>query len=313
MALYLVSLTAEGIQVTAEGDDQAERYARADARQFRADWDFQQADAELVTEAGEEPAEDADDASLEVSLTEAADDSDDVWTFSATFELNVEAESTDHAIASAKALLKGQPAPAPVIIPVANSHCHACGAKYQDEALHKKCHVCGTIHWLNPRPVAVLLQPVHDGVRRGVLIGLRGIEPQKNTWGLTGGFMETSDDGAEHGMVREYGEETRFQNVSPAQVGPYCDDPQVQLMFSGGSGDLDKPFTRQILTFGYSKRAIPIDALADFVPDDETLAIDVAWEPRELSFPLHTRALQLFFERYQDQVDWSAAFERNAA
>jgi ADP-ribose pyrophosphatase YjhB (NUDIX family) len=125
------------------------------------------------------------------------------------------------------------------------------------------------------------------------LVGLRGEEPQANFWGLIGGFGETSDDGAEAGMKREKDEETRLKN-----------DPEVRLMFSGGSGPIDQPHLRQWLIFGYAKRPIHVDALDAFVPDAETLALEVAYEPRELAFDLHTRALAEFFETYQHEVDW---------
>lgn len=179
-------------------------------------------------------------------------------------------------------------------IAVPHSHCHACGARHVDTGWPKTCANCGLTMWINPLPVAVLLQPVTDGSRRGVLIGLRGFEPQRGCWGLIGGFGETSDDGAEAGMKREKDEETRLKN-----------DPEVRLMFSGGSGPIDKPHLRQWLIFGHSKRPIHTDALASFEPDDETLALEVAWEPCELAFPLHTRALAEFFETYQHEVDWN--------
>lgn len=177
--------------------------------------------------------------------------------------------------------------------PIPHSHCHACGARHTQNDWPKTCPECREQIWINPMPVAALLQPVIDKGRRGVLIGLRGIEPQRNHWGLIGGFGETSDDGAEAGMKREKTEETRLKN-----------DPEVRLMFSGGSGPLDQPHKRQWLIFGYAKRPISADAISGFKPDEETLALEIAFEPRELAFPLHTRALSEFFSTYHSEVDW---------
>ena len=53
----------------------------------------------------------------------------------------------------------------------AHSHCHHCGTRYErkDEGSEwpKRCppHAggCGNLQWFNPKPIAVLIQPVVDG------------------------------------------------------------------------------------------------------------------------------------------------------
>ena len=60
--------------------------------------------------------------------------------------------------------------------------CKFCGAEHQAADYPKQCNNCNNITWLNPTPVAVMIQPVTDGRRFGVLIGQRTIDPGKGVF-----------------------------------------------------------------------------------------------------------------------------------
>jgi 8-oxo-dGTP pyrophosphatase MutT (NUDIX family) len=161
--------------------------------------------------------------------------------------------------------------------------CHACGVKHVDIAYPKTCMACSRITYSNPKPVAVALVPVYDrkNKRTGILIGERGIEPQKGTYGLPGGYVDDKDTSFAGAAAREVFEETGLR-VDPNELVPFHS-------FSDG---------RNILVFLTMSETISFDTVVkNFEPCDECPAVRVAWEPEDLSFSSHTIAMEKWFDR----------------
>jgi hypothetical protein len=101
---YLVTLTAAGIDVTADSTQQAERYGLEDARQFRAAWTYC---ATEIEPTAEEPAESFEDVEIDLHLnSRRGRGRDAVFNWDALFVLAVEAESEEAAPAAAIEFLK---------------------------------------------------------------------------------------------------------------------------------------------------------------------------------------------------------------
>ncbi len=163
--------------------------------------------------------------------------------------------------------------------------CRACGCPHTATAYPMKCPTCFEVTYVNPTPVAVLLQPIYldNGVltrRHGVLIGKRGHGPKQGEWGLIGGFAECGDLSIEASAARECLEETGL-DVSPEEM---------WVSHSFGNG-------RQMMFFVHNPKAIAFEEAMDlFVPSPETPVISVAWRPRDLCFDSHTAALARWYE-----------------
>ena len=71
----------------------------------------------------------------------------------------------------------------------AHLFCHNCGAPYDTLVWPRQCLSCGNFTYKNPTPVAVLLQPVDDGL----LVVKRGIDPGMGLWALPGGYMDLGE------------------------------------------------------------------------------------------------------------------------
>lgn len=183
--------------------------------------------------------------------------------------------------------------------PQPQSHCHMCGKRYVafsvDSEWPKHCpkdephNGCGNMQWFNPKPIGVLIQPVSDGDRIGVLTPIRGGNPMRGHPALTGGFHEGWDQSSEDAGARELMEEIRLARVS---------EDDIELLCSRSTG----PFIaerRQNLVFGVNPQPVPLKLFDNWQPDDETLAIDISWAPRVLAFPSHTYAMAKYFQRYQ--------------
>ncbi len=169
-----------------------------------------------------------------------------------------------------------------------DKHCKFCGVEHNSRANPQVC-LNGHETFRNPVPVAVILQTVYDDTipnlpRWGILIGERGIEPQKGTYGLPGGFVDPEDADFEDAALRELREETGIALTREEA------DPTLFYSMSD---------SKCILVFVLSDRALMLSDLAkQFVPCAECPAIDVAWEPQQLSFQSHTEALRRWFEEY---------------
>lgn len=174
--------------------------------------------------------------------------------------------------------------------PIPYSHCHLCGTPYGSTAWPRVCPACNDQRWASPTPIGVLLQPVTDGIRTGILTPIRGHAPQAGRPALVGGFSESSDDGACDTAAREDEEEIRIGRK---------DASKLILMLSRGSGPMEPPGRRQQLTFCRNPEAVHIDIFRDWQPDAETTAIQISWTPRVLAFPTHTEAMAIWFRDQQ--------------
>ncbi|GAB3106299.1 NUDIX domain-containing protein [Streptomyces calidiresistens] len=162
---------------------------------------------------------------------------------------------------------------------VPDSHCPHCGGRFPANAgWPRTCPRCGRVRYRNPLPVAVALQPVLlPAGDPALLVIRRDIEPRRGLLALPGGFVDHGEDwrGA---VVRELFEETRVR--APAD--------RVRLFdVMGADGD-------HLLVFGL----LPPLAVAELPPDlptEETTGRELLTGPRELAFPLHTRAAWAWF------------------
>lgn len=150
-----------------------------------------------------------------------------------------------------------------------HSHCPNCGAELPEEKWPRTCTDCQSTHFLNPTPVAVLLQPV-DG---GLLTVRRAIEPRRGDLALPGGFIDL-DESWKQAAARELREETGIA-VDP-------DDIDTFDVVSAPDGT--------VLVFGIAPE-LESDAVAGFTPTPEVSEVAVVREPTELAFPIHTDVL----------------------
>lgn len=159
-----------------------------------------------------------------------------------------------------------------------HAHCSYCGSLYADEQPWPRyCSHCKNITYRNPLPVAVVLQPIDDGI----LLVRRGIQPGQGKLALPGGYLDYNEPW-ENAGAREVLEET----------GLHIDPLGLQIF------DVKSTAGNALLIFA---TAAPLTAadLPPFVPNDETLEIVVTREPIELAFPLHQQALARWFARYR--------------
>lgn len=154
-----------------------------------------------------------------------------------------------------------------------HTHCPDCGAKLPDGEFPKRCAGCEAMHFLNPAPVAVLVQPV-DG---GVLTVRRAIDPGRGELALPGGFVDVNETWTA-AAARELNEETGL--VIDA------DDVKVRDVISAPDGT--------VLIFGIAPE-VERSAVADFEPSREVSELAIVEQPCELAFPLHTEVLAGWF------------------
>lgn len=153
--------------------------------------------------------------------------------------------------------------------------CPFCGARYiARQPWPRRCGACGETSYLNPKPVAVALQPV-DG---GLLVVRRGIPPAYGRLALPGGYVELNETW-QQAAVRELREET----------GLVVPDPDAVRLFD----TLSAP-DGTLLVFGLLPPVIAAD-LPDSAPNDESLGWRVLERPTDLAFDLHTRVADRWF------------------
>jgi NADH pyrophosphatase NudC (nudix superfamily) len=75
--------------------------------------------------------------------------------------------------------------------PARDTFCGYCGVAFEPPLVDpRRCRACSTQIWANPIPVSVVIVPIVRGIRTGVLVIRRGIEPGKGKLALVGGFLE---------------------------------------------------------------------------------------------------------------------------
>jgi ADP-ribose pyrophosphatase YjhB (NUDIX family) len=170
---------------------------------------------------------------------------------------------------------------------VSETYCSTCGAKYpQPTTRPLTCPACATQVWANPIPVCVLLQPVRDGSRSGLLVIRRAVEPQVGRLALVGGFLEDHEDWRA-GARREMREETGLE----------IDSGRLEPMWFASSA----PRPNRVLLFSIAAEL----AVGDLTPmrgDGEADERGLVFGPDGLSdvfaFPLHVDAAAMYFARH---------------
>jgi 8-oxo-dGTP pyrophosphatase MutT (NUDIX family) len=151
------------------------------------------------------------------------------------------------------------------------AHCTFCGARFMPgQPWPRRCAACGETSYLNPAPVAVVLQPVGDGL----LVIRRGTPPARDRLALPGGYIEVGETWQE-AAVRELREETGLRA-----------DPDAVRLFDAASAP-----DGTLLIFGL----LPPAPEAPAFRSDESRGCGVLSEPAELGFDLHTRAADRWF------------------
>lgn len=167
---------------------------------------------------------------------------------------------------------------------VRDSYCSFCGTKYPEPlAYPRTCTSCTTQVWANPIPVSVVLVPVVDGARTGLLVVRRAIQPKLGLLALVGGFLEEHESW-QQGGAREVREET----------GAEIDVSSIVPMWFASSA----PRPNRVLLFSTAK-AIAASNLPRFHEDHETSERGLVFGPEGLAevfaFPLHVEAARRYF------------------
>lgn len=172
-----------------------------------------------------------------------------------------------------------------------NSHCSYCGTRFTEQKLWpRKCFRCYNDSYSNPLPVVVVMIPVagwYDwgSQRYGLLIQQRGIEPKKDQWALTGGYIDAGETW-EQAAVREVREE----------IGLNLQEDFLKLWSVTSSTNKDN-----LLIFATCSYNLKDISKLNFQPNNEVLAIDVMWDERELAFPAHTEEANKFLRALKEK------------
>lgn len=163
-----------------------------------------------------------------------------------------------------------------------DTFCSYCGTRFAEPAGYPRtCAACGAQTWANPTPVAVVLVPVVDGERTGLLVVRRAIPPVGRL-ALIGGFIEEHESWQEC-AAREVREEACVE-LEPAKLEP--------LWYASS-----EPWPNRILLFSLAP-ALRANELPPFVPNDEASERGIIFGPEgveELAFPLHAEAARRYF------------------
>ncbi|HEX8108266.1 MAG TPA: NUDIX domain-containing protein [Kofleriaceae bacterium] len=167
-----------------------------------------------------------------------------------------------------------------------DTFCSYCGTRFADTTTYPRmCTACGAQTWANPIPVAVVLVPVIDGARTGLLAVRRAIPPAGKL-ALVGGFVEEHESW-QACVARELREETGVA-IDPAAL--------VPLWYASSA-----PRPDRVLLFSIAP-AIDASALPPFLPSAEVSqrgiwfgAGTTGGPDDELAFPLHAEAARRYF------------------
>jgi ADP-ribose pyrophosphatase YjhB (NUDIX family) len=167
---------------------------------------------------------------------------------------------------------------------VRDAFCSYCGAPHAETKIYPRtCASCSTTLWANPIPVSVVLVPVVDDGRTGLLVVRRAIEPRKGLLALAGGFVEEHETW-QQGGARELREEADVE-LDPATLTPFW--------FTS-----TEPRPNRVLLFSVAP-PLARAALAAFTPNPEASERGLVFGPEGLdeifAFPLHAEAARRFF------------------
>jgi ADP-ribose pyrophosphatase YjhB (NUDIX family) len=165
-----------------------------------------------------------------------------------------------------------------------DTYCSFCGAAYAAPlAYPRTCKSCKTEVWANPIPVSVVLVPVTQTGRTGLLVVRRAIEPRKGALALVGGFLEEHETW-QVGGAREVREEAGVV-LDPNKLTPFW--------FTS-----TEPRPNRVLLFSVAE-AVDAATLGAFQPNHETSERGIVFGPSGLAdvfaFPLHAEAARRFF------------------
>ncbi|RDI20990.1 NUDIX domain-containing protein [Lentzea flaviverrucosa] len=156
--------------------------------------------------------------------------------------------------------------------------CSSCGTQYSDTSAYpRRCVGCGHMVWANPSPVVVLLVPVKDGPRTGLLTVRRAIPPVGEL-AFVSGFMDRGESW-QQSAVRELEEEAGVC-IPPEDLRP--------LHF------VSTPDGGTVLMFATAP-AINAEDMPPFVPNDEASERKVIFDCVPLAFPLHNDVATKYF------------------
>jgi ADP-ribose pyrophosphatase YjhB (NUDIX family) len=155
-----------------------------------------------------------------------------------------------------------------------NSHCSYRGARFADDApWPRRCAACGNTSYLNPIPVAVVLQPVDGG-----LLAIRRAIPPVGKIALPGGFIDHGESW-QAAAARELFEETGIR-ADPAAI-------REARVVSAADGTL--------LIFTLAPPLAEAD-LPPFTPSAEASErVILRGVVDDMAFPLHAQAVRDFF------------------
>lgn len=159
------------------------------------------------------------------------------------------------------------------------AHCTFCGARFvPEQPWPRRCGACGETSYLNPKPVAVAVQPVGGGL----LVIRRGIPPARDRLALPGGFIDMGETW-QQAAARELSEE----------VGLTTDPESVRLYDTLSAPD------GTVLIFGLFPALPGEEELPPTQPNAETLGWQVLRAPAKLGFDLHTRVANNYFSEVE--------------
>ncbi|HLL24976.1 MAG TPA: NUDIX domain-containing protein [Kofleriaceae bacterium] len=168
--------------------------------------------------------------------------------------------------------------------PIRDAFCNFCGTKYPEPLTYPRtCQACQQKVWANPIPVSVVIVPVEDAGRTGILVVRRAIPPQIGKLGIVGGFLEAHESW-QQGGARETREETGV-HIDAATLTP--------LWFASS-----EPNPHRVLLFSVAP-ALPVSALPPYVRDAETSERGLVYGPGGLegvfAFSTHVEAAKRYF------------------
>jgi len=163
------------------------------------------------------------------------------------------------------------------------NYCSNCGTSVLFTPAGKwpqTCGRCQTVFYNNPKPVAIVIQPVGSS---GVLLVRRGIEPKVGELCLPGGYIDHGETWQE-GAVRELREETGVEVKADDLV----------LISVNSSSD------RSNMLICCAAPNVRAHQLEMFEPNSEVTELVVTKNPIELAFPTHTQMLAYALAR----IEW---------